>query len=143
MKAYGEWVYRSTSSSTRHSFTSLQLYPRGKSPPYPSDRRLDWPQSRYVQYEEEKILGRTVTRTPTRRSSKPQKLAIPTTLPRPTFHLKITTHRHLTYFIPASLSSNITYTHLKSLLGATCNAHLILYLIAVITYYRVYSTNYQ
>jgi hypothetical protein len=47
------------------SFTPLPLYPRGKSPRYPLDRRLDGPQSRSGRRGEEKILDPTGTRTPT------------------------------------------------------------------------------
>jgi hypothetical protein len=51
------------------SFTPLPLYPRWKNPQYPLGKRLGWPQSRYGQRGEEKILYPTVTRTPTPRSS--------------------------------------------------------------------------
>jgi hypothetical protein len=51
------------------SFTPLPLYPRGKSPRYPLDRRLGWPQSQSGRRGEEKILGPSGTRTPTPRSS--------------------------------------------------------------------------
>jgi hypothetical protein len=44
------------------SFTPRPLYPRGKSPRYPSDRRSDGPQSRSGRCGEEKILGFTGTR---------------------------------------------------------------------------------
>jgi hypothetical protein len=45
------------------------LYPRGKSPQYPLDRRLGGPQSRSERRGEEKILDPTGVRTPTPRSS--------------------------------------------------------------------------
>jgi hypothetical protein len=50
-------------------FTPLPLYPRGKSPRYPSDRRLGGPQSRSGRFGEEKILDPTGTRTATPQSS--------------------------------------------------------------------------
>jgi hypothetical protein len=53
------------------SFTPLPLYPRGKSPRYPLDRRLGGPQSRSGRFGKEKILDPTVIRTPTPRSSSP------------------------------------------------------------------------
>jgi hypothetical protein len=51
------------------SFASLPLYPRGKSPRYPLDRRLGGPHSRSGRFGEEKILDPTGIRTPTPRSS--------------------------------------------------------------------------
>jgi hypothetical protein len=39
------------------SFTSLPLYPRGKSPRYPLDRRLGGPQTRSERYGEEKNVA--------------------------------------------------------------------------------------
>jgi hypothetical protein len=57
----GEWMYRSTFFLTSAlaggvvSFTFLALYPRGKSPRYPLDRRLSGSQSRSGRLEEEKI----------------------------------------------------------------------------------------
>jgi hypothetical protein len=45
------------------SFTPRPLYPRGKSPRYPLDRRLGGPQSRSGRRGEEKILDPTGTRT--------------------------------------------------------------------------------
>jgi hypothetical protein len=57
----GEWRYRSTSWKP--------LYPRGKSPPYLLDSRLDGPQSRSGRCAEEKILDPVGTRTPTRSQS--------------------------------------------------------------------------
>jgi hypothetical protein len=53
------------------SFTPLPLYPRGKSPRYPLDRRLGGPQSRSERFGEEKILDLTGARTPTPQSSSP------------------------------------------------------------------------
>jgi hypothetical protein len=46
------------------SLTPQPLYPRGKSPRYPLDRRLGGPQSQSGKFEEEKILDPTGTRTP-------------------------------------------------------------------------------
>jgi hypothetical protein len=51
------------------SFTPLLLYPQGKSPRYPLDRSLGWPQSQSGRRGEEKILDPTWTRTLTSRSS--------------------------------------------------------------------------
>jgi hypothetical protein len=82
----GVWMYRYSFSWSRHSlrwvvsFTARPLYPRGKSPRYPLDRILGGPQSRSRRRKEEKILGRSGTRTPTPRSFRPQPGAIPTTL---------------------------------------------------------------
>jgi hypothetical protein len=45
------------------SFIPRPLYPRGKSPWYPLDRRLGGTQNRYGQYGEEKILDPTGTQT--------------------------------------------------------------------------------
>jgi hypothetical protein len=53
------------------SFTPRPLYPRGKSPRYPLDRRLGGPQSQSGRYEEVKIIPPTRTRTPTFWSSSP------------------------------------------------------------------------
>jgi hypothetical protein len=64
------------------SFTPRLLYPREKNPRYPLDRRLGGPQSRSGQFIEVKNLDPTGTRTPTRRSSSPYPVAIPTTLTR-------------------------------------------------------------
>jgi hypothetical protein len=56
----GEWRYSSTHSWTRTrwrwvvSFTRRPLYPQGKSPWYPLDRRLGGPQSRSGRGGEEK-----------------------------------------------------------------------------------------
>jgi hypothetical protein len=47
------------------SFTPRPLYPRGKSPRYPLDRKLGVPQSLSGRRGEEKILDSTGTRTPT------------------------------------------------------------------------------
>jgi hypothetical protein len=46
------------------SFTTRQLYPRGKRSRYPLDRRLGEPQSRSRQHGKEKILDPSGTRTP-------------------------------------------------------------------------------
>jgi hypothetical protein len=59
------------------SFTVLPLYPGGKSPRYPLDRRLGGPHSRSGRFGEEKILDPTGTR-----SSSPLPVAIPTELSR-------------------------------------------------------------
>jgi hypothetical protein len=61
MNTYGEWSYRSTilDLGTRWSgsFRPQLLYPQGKSPRYPLDRRLGGPQSRSGRYGEEKNLA--------------------------------------------------------------------------------------
>jgi hypothetical protein len=44
------------------NFTSRPLYPRGKSPRYPLDRRFGGPQSRSGRFGEQKILDPTGTR---------------------------------------------------------------------------------
>jgi hypothetical protein len=64
------------------SFTPRPLYPRGRSPLYPLDRRLGGPQSRSGRHGEVKILESTGTRTSTPRSSCPSPVTIPTTLSR-------------------------------------------------------------
>jgi hypothetical protein len=46
------------------SFTPRPLYPRGKSPRYPSDRRLGGPQSRSGRYGEDKNFATAGNRTP-------------------------------------------------------------------------------
>jgi hypothetical protein len=46
------------------SFTLRALYPRGKGPLHPLDRRLGGPQNRSGRSREEKILDPTGTRTP-------------------------------------------------------------------------------
>jgi hypothetical protein len=67
----GEWLYRSTFSLPRHwlevsgQLQARPLYPRGKRPRYPLDRRLGGPQSQSGPRGEEKILDSTGTRTPT------------------------------------------------------------------------------
>jgi hypothetical protein len=53
--AGGEWSV---------SFTPRSLYPRGKSPRYPLDRRLDGPQYWSGRRREEKILDPTGAETP-------------------------------------------------------------------------------
>jgi hypothetical protein len=70
-------------SSWRQVFSlTLPLYPRGKWPRYPMDRRLGGPQSRSARYGEGKILDPTGARTPVPRSSNPELIAIPTALSR-------------------------------------------------------------
>jgi hypothetical protein len=64
------------------SFTPRPLYPRGKGPLYPLDRRLGGPQSRSGRHGEEKIRDPTGTRIPTPRSSSPLPVAISTELSR-------------------------------------------------------------
>jgi hypothetical protein len=61
------------------SFTLRVLYPWGKSPRYPLDRRLGGPQSLSERGENFYPTG---TRTPTPRSSNPQTVAVPTAPPR-------------------------------------------------------------
>jgi hypothetical protein len=60
------------------SFTPLPLYPLGKSPQFPMDRK----QSRSSRREEEKVLDSTGIRTPAPRSSSPLPVAIPFVLTR-------------------------------------------------------------
>jgi hypothetical protein len=57
---------------------SGQLYPWGKTPWYPLDRRLGGSQSQSGRHGEEKILAPNRTRTPTPRSYSSQLIAIPT-----------------------------------------------------------------
>jgi hypothetical protein len=64
------------------SFTSRPLYPQGKSPRYPLDRRLDGPQNQSGRRGEETILAPIGTRTPAPRSPSLQPVAIPTALSR-------------------------------------------------------------
>jgi hypothetical protein len=52
-------------------FTPRQLYPPGKSPQYPLDRRLGGPQSRSGRRGEKKSLAPIGTRAPTPRPSSP------------------------------------------------------------------------
>jgi hypothetical protein len=61
-------------------FTPLPLYPWGKSPWYPLDRRLGGPQSRSGRHGEEKILGPPRTRNLTPRLPSPYPVAILTAL---------------------------------------------------------------
>jgi hypothetical protein len=70
MKAYGsgcmDLQYLDLGTSWRWvKFTPRPLYPQGKSPRYPLDRRLGGPQSQSGWFREEKILHPTGTRTPT------------------------------------------------------------------------------
>jgi hypothetical protein len=66
-----EWMYNphfldlGTSWSWVVSFAPLVLYPRGKIPQYPLDRRLGGPQSWSGRHGEVKILAPTGTQTPT------------------------------------------------------------------------------
>jgi hypothetical protein len=64
------------------SLTPRPLYPRGKSPRYPLDRRQDGLQSWLWRRGEEKILHPTGTRNPTPRSSSPKPVTIWTALSR-------------------------------------------------------------
>jgi hypothetical protein len=64
------------------SFIPRPLYPRGKSPRYPLDRRLGGPQNRSGRRGREKNRAHNGTRTPTPRPSNPQPVAIPTALTR-------------------------------------------------------------
>jgi hypothetical protein len=64
------------------SFKLLPLYPLTKSPRYPLDRRLGWPQNRSGRLAEEKILGPVGTRTPNPWSSSPWPVVMLTTLSR-------------------------------------------------------------
>jgi hypothetical protein len=88
MKAYGSgcidphFLDLGTTWRRVVNFGPRPLYPRGKSPRYPLDRRLGGPQSRSGRFGEEKILDPIGTRTRTPRSSSPQLVAIPTTLSR-------------------------------------------------------------
>jgi hypothetical protein len=50
-------------------FTLLPLYPRGKSPRYPLDRRLSEPRNRHEQRGEAKNLAPTGTQNPNPRLS--------------------------------------------------------------------------
>jgi hypothetical protein len=67
----GEWMYRSTFSLLGTNwwwvvgFMPQPLYPQGKSPWYPLDRRLGGPQSRSKRHGEVKTLAPTGTWTPT------------------------------------------------------------------------------
>jgi hypothetical protein len=62
------------------SFATQPLYPRGKNPWYPLDRRLGGPQSQSGRYGEVKIRDPTGTRTLTPRSSSPCLVTIHTAL---------------------------------------------------------------
>jgi hypothetical protein len=60
----------STNGEKRNAYRLLVGKPEGKGPlGYPLDRRVGGPQSRSGRHGEDKILGRTGTRTPTTRSS--------------------------------------------------------------------------
>jgi hypothetical protein len=52
----GEWRYSSTILDRGTSFTPRSLYPHGKNPRYPLDRRLGGPQSRFGRCEVRKNL---------------------------------------------------------------------------------------
>jgi hypothetical protein len=67
------------------SFTPPPLYPRGKRPRSPSDRKLGGPQSRSGRRGEGKILDPTGTRTPLPRSSSPKPVSITRALSRFSF----------------------------------------------------------
>jgi hypothetical protein len=75
MKTYGygcidpHFLDLSTSWRWVVNFTPRPLYPQGKGPRYPLDRRLGGPQSRSGRFGEVKILTPTGIRTPTPRSS--------------------------------------------------------------------------
>jgi hypothetical protein len=77
MKAYGSgcidphFLDLGTSWRWVVNFTPWLLYPQGKSPWYPLDRRLGGPQSQSGRFGEEKILDPTGTQTPTPQSSSP------------------------------------------------------------------------
>jgi hypothetical protein len=60
----------------------VRFTPRGKSPRYSLDRRLDEARSRYGRHGEVKILAPTGTETPTPWSSSPLPVAITTALSR-------------------------------------------------------------
>jgi hypothetical protein len=64
------------------NFTPKQLYPRGKSHPYPFDRRLNGPQNRSGRHGEEKILDPTGTRNQTPLLVQPVASSYPTALSR-------------------------------------------------------------
>jgi hypothetical protein len=83
MKAYGEVnvyihtvFYLGTIWRRVVSFAPLPLYPRGKSPRYPLDKRLGGSQGRSGRRREKKILDPTGTRTPTPRSSSQQPVPV-------------------------------------------------------------------
>jgi hypothetical protein len=73
MKAYGGvddiFLISALVGGERSDSRPGQVYPWGKSPLYPSDRRLGGPQSRSGRRGEEKILDPTGTRIPIPRSS--------------------------------------------------------------------------
>jgi hypothetical protein len=70
-RIYPHFLDLGTSWRSVVSFTPWPLYPWGKSPLYPLDRRLGGPQSWSGQRGEEKILDSTETRTLLIRSSSP------------------------------------------------------------------------
>jgi hypothetical protein len=57
-------LYLGTRCRSVVSFTPRPLYPRGKNPRYPLDRRLGWPQSRSGRYGNEKKRAPAGNRTP-------------------------------------------------------------------------------
>jgi hypothetical protein len=76
------FLYLGTSWRWVVSFNHLPPYTREKEHLYLLVRMLGGPQNRSQRYGEVKILDPTGTRTPTRRSSSPCLVAIPTALPR-------------------------------------------------------------
>jgi hypothetical protein len=81
------------------SSTPLPLYPRGKSPHYPLDRRLGGAQSRSGRRGEVNILDPTGIRTATPLTSSPRAFAVPIALPRLSilniaFKILISLHHH-------------------------------------------------
>jgi hypothetical protein len=62
------------------SFTTWVLYPQGKRPQYPLDRRLGGPHNRSRRHGEEKIVAPTRTQIPAPWSSSPEPVTISTLL---------------------------------------------------------------
>jgi hypothetical protein len=96
MKAYGGvdvlihvFLISALVGSQEVSYTPRTLYPRGKSPRYPLDRRLGGPQNRSGRRGEEENLAATGTRTPTSQPSSPLPVAIPTMLSRLLYRMKM------------------------------------------------------
>jgi hypothetical protein len=120
------------------SFTPRPLYPRGKIPQCPLDRRLGGPQSRSGRRGEEKMLDPIGTRTPTPRSSSQKPVAIPTALSRlfcfqvcVLFRIFLTTYhgRQNSWFNRGVKS---TYTHAPSDVTSLLWVHMFRPLLAVI-----------